>query len=200
MSETNHIDPIPLKAGLDSKCLRDAETTISVFCALLATWLTAIYCVSRVGFDNPILPPLKVLAASLFLLFAPHLFHFLSTRFKYQFAPTWLISKASFSLAGLLILLGLGRLSSVTGIDFGLGLVIIGPLLFFAVLLSWVKDGSRRQNLLLILSAGLFSIWLAGVLWNSTARTPLFFESMLVSAPNQDTMYHATIASMIQTY
>jgi hypothetical protein len=177
--------------------------SISIFFAIVAFVLSGIYYLSRWGFSNPLEPILKTLSIILFLLFIPFFSQVIVTKIlkKLVVKEKWL-SFIPVILYGFLSLLIAGLITQIFGFNLYPIIALIGFIAFLTGVFAWCKQGSWKHKLFLIILAGFFAVWVAGILWGGRYLKPLFEENLSVGIGEGtlDTLYLSTTSQMIATY
>jgi hypothetical protein len=179
----------------------DAKLTASVFSSIIAVVLALIYYLSRIGFSNHLLPIVYVLSISLLLLNFPIFYRIIFHKITFYSKDTWITSDAFYSFIILSLLILIGFLVPSININIILIIFPIGLIAFFFIFIVWLSSKKIRQSLIFVGFTGLFSLWVAAIVWNSGYLTPLFFEHIIAfGEAHADTLFHAAIAGMIKTY
>lgn len=178
----------------------EPRATAVVGSTVMATVLAVVYWISRVGFENPVLPVLETLGLSLFLLAAP----LWITGFVHRwYKIVWWTSQPVITLACIALTIGAGSVAGRTGVSAAPAFAVIGIALAQLTLVGWLSDRTSRakSSLLFLSGASVFTVWCAGVIWGSRYKMPLFWESLSHKGNlHHDAFYLASIANMLETY
>lgn len=178
---------------------QDARNTAAIFASVIAFSFTFNYWMVRIGLLTPVLPLLKILSMSLFLLVFPQGFLMLGQRLGIK-DTSLLCSDAIASLIGLGVLV-------IAGMGTGLLQLNLLPLIsIIAILLSlrsylifFVRD-HLLPNLVFLITALVFSLYTVGVVWGSGYLSPLYRENLISGFASNDTLFHGSLMGMIATY
>ncbi len=154
--------------------------TVSLFASLLAIFLSAAYYITRLGFNNNILPVAYTLGISLFLINGHRLLN------KHQ--------SFYFSLICLIGIIFTSQINRLVTSQI--------PLLIIVVLGygSFLINNFARPRITYIICALIFSLWVVGTIWGSNYHNPLLIENMVLRHGNEDTLFNPALAQMIKTY
>ena len=176
----------------------DARETAVVAATVIAVALAKIYWISRVGFDNPIMPVVSALGLSLFLVAAPLWIARYAGRGG---RAVWWRSQSFIALGCIAITMLAGMLAGASELSVAAVFAVAGFVLAGWTFVRWLKRGSILRSLAFVLCVGVFAVWCAGVIWGSRYKMPLFWETMSFNANiHHDTFYYASIANMLDTY
>ena len=165
---------------------------------VMAAVLAAVYWVSRIGFDNPVLPVLEALGLSLFLLAAPYWIMRIAGRPPER---AWWRSESVAAIGCIGLTVGAGVVAGRTGLSAAPLFAIAGFVLSLLTLARWAPGSRARSSFAFIAGAAVFTVWCAGVVWGSRYKMPLFWETLSLRANiHHDTFYYAGIANMLETY
>ncbi|MEA5616577.1 hypothetical protein VB711_01805 [Cronbergia sp. UHCC 0137] len=180
--------------------LEDAKNTIAIFSTTMAFSIAIVYYIARIGFDNPILPILKTLSLSSFLLLLPQGYRFFSQKLQLNIKPSWLNCDAAISLWGLIIIIFLGIVASYLNLNLFILIFCIGFLLLAINYIIFWQPGTTRQNFRFILVTILFSLYIASFKYGTGYLNPLFTEGLIQKNAHIDQLFHAAISNIIKTY
>jgi hypothetical protein len=173
----------------------DARETVAVACTVAAVVLAKIYWISRIGFDDPLMPVLEALGLSLFLIATPV---WLTRALA---GNSWWKSQSVITLGCMALSVIAGMAAGVTGSSSVIAFAITGYALALLTLVQWLRRGPVLKSIAFIVGASVFTGWCAGVIWGSRYKMPLFWETLTVRANiHHDTFYYGAIANMMDTY
>jgi hypothetical protein len=181
--------------------LFDAKATAAVFAGTMATGLAIFYALARVGFTTDPIPIFLSLGLSLFFLCLPSGYLLLAQHSKIDTQKSWAMSDTMIAVAGIGVVTLWGMLVPELG-KFNISplLASLGYLLFLAVMVGWWRTRASWLNMLIPLGGAVFAIWSTGLIWGYGFNSPLFLETLALGHAHRDPLFHATVASMIQTY
>lgn len=180
----------------------NAKATVSVFAGVMAIILAIIYVTARIGFEQYPLLVVQVLALSLLFVCFPTTYLLLVPRFRIHPGSSWFTSDTAVSVAvvGLVILTAF--LPPMPRSILLALFTVIGLGCFGFVLISWFQQGERKHSIFFLIFIAIFTVWIAGrwMAWRGGYQNPLFEEKIALRAVHHDTLIHAAVSSMIQTY
>lgn len=167
---------------------------LTFFMIIIATVLSCTYYLFRIGFENPLIVPIKALFLSYFVIGLP----FLVSAFIYE---KWKIcnsfsSDASMSLA----CLGLALLAGYLGAPYASLIMLCGFGVGIWGILYAFKSRNTYQWGKYLLGMSVFAGSLTSLFWGNDYQNPLFFERIIVDGGKLDTIFHAAVANMLMTY
>jgi len=174
-----------------------AKLTASVFCALVALVLAAIFWICRIGFPNySVLPLVKILLLTLFALFFPHCYRLLRNPNR----QGWYMSEAAMLLWSILMLTLSGLLASRLGISLAPLFYVLGALFFGFAFTAWVRASGVTRSCIFLMCALGAAVPIAIMSFFHVYQDPLINELVTVGLAHRDTLFHASVTSMIKTY
>jgi len=174
-----------------------AKLTASVFCALVALILAALFWICRIGVPNySVLPIAKVLALTLFMLFFPHCCRLL----RKPSLREWYVSEAAMLLWGIIMLSLAGFLAPLLGFSLGPIFYGLGAFAFGFSFVSWVRGSGVPKSFKFLICALAVAIPIAIMSFFHVYQDPLINELVTVGLAHRDTLFHAAVTSMIKTY
>ncbi len=177
-------------------CLDDLAT-MAVFSVMVSSGVAAIYYFSRLEFEDSHFSELtKCLSLSWFLTCSGPVWRILApnTGIKRR------IPDAAIYLSALLLMTILGMLTTFVSFDIELLVRAVGVMSLTATMFVWIKGFSWVSCLLFVTLSAPFSLWVGLVAFGSGYQTPLFNEMLLVGEPPIDTLFHVSVANMMNTY
>lgn len=183
----------------------DARLSITTFCLCIAGVFVGVYIGARTGFDVALLPMLRFISVTGFILLSPVGYRTLQRRLGWQYADTWLNSDGFIMLMAVIVAVLMGKMSAIIGFSLH---PIIG-LLFFLFLaifaMQWLRFKSVWWRIKMALGAVGIGIFLASAVWGLTPHgsaylNPLFMERLVAEPKGLDTLFHADVANMMLTY
>lgn len=178
----------------------DAKATIAIFASTMAIVLALIYYVARIGFEQYPLLIGQTVALSVLFVCLPTTYLLLAPRLGIVPGTTWLTSDITIGIGTLSLVLLTGMLPASIREYVLLVWTVGGIFCYGFVLGSWWKQGNIWINSLFLGATMLFTVWIACQWMEMGYQNPLFEEKMAVAPVHIDTLYHASISSMIQTY
>lgn len=176
---------------------RHLRLTATVFCGLVAVSIALIYYVGRLGFTGYDAASLvEVALLSLFLIGCPQVLRL----FRVDTRGKWFLSDAVLSLSGLLVVAMAGFLLSDHRKFIVPALCAVGALLFFWVVVQWVREGGVRRSLKTAVTLVVGAMLCGLSCFYPLVHEPWFREMLTAGLAHRDTMNHAAITSMIKTY
>lgn len=182
-----------------SRAVRDDHLTAAFFCAIVAIALAVHYAIAQTN-QNSLFLIIQITLLSLFIQFLPEGLYALLIFFKGlkieggMNAPTILIALALLVLAGFI--------SPISPINLTPVFLIIST--FLSILASYRFFAISRATLLIriaiILLAIALSSYFSVIVWRSGYLSTSYNLKLLMGRAHIDTLFHASIASMIQTY
>lgn len=166
---------------------------LAVFLMLVSTILVFGYYLFRVGFENPLLVPAKVLLLSYIVVALPLVLS--AYLYKKWHIVNVFSSDASLSIAclSLLLLAGQGGFTDY--------LVMLSGLITGVWGIRYAIENRKEYRTKRYLWGMVaFAISLVGLFWGSDYQSPIFFERIVVEGGKLDTLFHAAIANMLMTY
>jgi len=174
-----------------------AKLTASVFCALVALVLAALFWICRIGLpDNPIVPIGKVLLLSLFMLFFPHCYRLLRKPSRRE----WYLSEAAMLLWGIVMLTLSGLLVPRLGFSLGPIFYGLGALALGLALVAWIRGRDVARSCIFLVCALAAAVPVGIMSFFHVYQDPLINELVTVGLAHRDTLFHASVTSMIKTY
>ncbi|MFN2601805.1 MAG: hypothetical protein ABR582_03490, partial [Gemmatimonadaceae bacterium] len=176
------------------------DTVVVVTC-LASIAIAAVYWMLRIGFDDPVSTPARVVGLALFVHSFPFVASSLITRPNSAQSSRWWSSYGFLWIVALIITAILGRLVPVTGYSPLPFLAIIGAASFAWTFSRWIVRAPLWRSVVLIIGCACFSFWASGVVWGRIYKNPLYLENFILNGRvHHDTLYVAAIANMLRTY
>jgi hypothetical protein len=184
------------------------QAAIALFSAIIAAAIAVIGYLLRFGFsDNAPLQWAKYVGLSWFLLHFSLVGRWLLRIDGAKRSGRWWTSHATLTLAalGLMVLAGMGWSAAGTTDSSPAAWImaivsVVGTAGFALALMIQLTTVRLRYSAVLVVFAGLFSLYAAGASWGSGDRSPLFVEELCRGQAAIDTLYHASISNMLRTY
>ena len=181
---------------------RDDYDTVTIFGSSLILVVAESYYLARIGLGFHVAPVWRTAGAGLFLISVPGAlarFSGPSGSSSTQARPSlhaWL------TVATLLTLAALGWATRVFEFDLALPVALVGVLALAITAMRWSWPKGKLSLTLLVAVVALFSAWIVAVAWGWNDHLhPLALETLLTGGKvNPDTLFHASIASMMDTY
>ena len=173
------------------------KVTASILSALIAVLICAIYSICRIGFPHyGVMPLVKTVSLAFFLLFFPHTFWLFGRRTQ----RLWLFTEAAMSLWGIMAISLAGLGTAYLGLEIGPIFYSLGFVLLGAVLTKWLI--SQPSGLLpgSFLRGFLVAFTIAAASFFLVFQDPLINELIITGLAHRDTLNHASVISMIETY
>ncbi|MEO5588269.1 MAG: hypothetical protein ABIS03_01695 [Gemmatimonadaceae bacterium] len=141
----------------------------------------------------------KSLGLAMFLINFPFAIRALLRRQSVR--DSWVTSYSAIWLVTIAVVPALGRLVPVTGMSPFPLIMLAGALSLVVSIVTWFRSVSWKSILGLVVGAGIFSSWAAGVVWGRIYKSPLFLEMLIADGKvHHDGVTLAAIANMIRTY
>lgn len=177
----------------------DDRETVVVGGAIAAIVLSAVYSVSRLGFESHGAETLRSLGLSLFLLALPYWLWRALRRRDSDFV--WARSHPFLGIATIVLTAAVALASGPFASGAGIVLAVLGGIGAALVLFSWLRNGAYRSRIVFTLGAVALSGWAAGVVWTSRYKMPLYWETFATSANvHHDPLYVVAMGNTLRTY
>jgi hypothetical protein len=178
------------------------HVSAAVFGSLLSIALAFIYWFGRTGFSNPVRPVAVTAGLALFVICVPTSIAVLTRRKSEVTDQQGIWGSASFLKLVFFALTALaGMLVYPTGINLGMPILVLGLVAFLVTLLLWMTGSKISSIVLLIIAAGVFTAWTAGIAWGTRYKTPLFWEQLSDKADvHHDPLYYVSMANSMRSY
>lgn len=174
-----------------------ARLTCSLFTATVGMVTASLYYAGRIGFsDNSVLPLLKLLSLSWFVLFFPHCLRPLTRRVR----PGWFTSDAWLGVVALSIVVLAGKFGSSFSPSFGPLLYGLGSAFFLISLGVWLSTDAVKRSLLRIGCALILAFPVAIFAVGHPDLCPLLPEEIPIGLASLDSLFHASLVGVIDTY
>jgi len=114
----------------------------------------------------------------------------------------WYLAQPTLTVAALLVLVLAGFAADRTGLPLGAAFAVCGVLLL-AWTLTRIAGCLRtrlRYAIVAVVATSVFAILIAGQVWAWGYLSPVFLEKVALGVAHQDTLFNASISSMIRTY
>jgi len=185
---------------------RDAHSSITVFSIVIGLMIGLVYVFMRGNLPTNLVPLLQVFSLSLFVLLSPLGIQILQHSVGWEKNKSWLSNDLFVSSFALILLVLLGWISNLIGINLYpviAGLTIILCLLFARRFLRTTQFIWRYIGIILLgIILGIFlacGVWQKSV-YGGTFTSPLFIESIFIGPSDLDTFFHAGIANLMVTH
>lgn len=180
---------------------RRDHASAAVFGSLLSIGLAFIYSIGRTGFANPVRPVAVTVGLALFVICVP-------TAISLFVGDKEVDEQSSIWRSASLLALGCFALTAIAGmvvyptrINLGIPILVLGILAFAFLLAVWLRGSKISSIVLLLLAAGLFTVWTAGIAWGTRYKTPLFWEQLSDKADvHHDPLYYVSMANAMRSY
>ena len=178
------------------------NVSAAVFGSFLSIGLASIYWLGRVGFANPIRPVAVTLGLALFVICVPTTIAVLLSRKEEVGERSGIWRSASLLALGSFALTAIaGMLVYPTRINLGIPILVLGVTGFAVTLFLWARGSKISSIVLLIIVAGLFTAWTAGIAWGTRYKTPLFWEQLSDKGDvHHDPLYYVSMANAMRSY
>jgi len=185
------------KINIETYELENRYLIISLFSLAIQIALFFFYLTSSAfsEFDLPIDLVLAQLALGVVLLLIPDLVYF-----------RWKHGVAIITISLLVLLVAIGWFCSHSPIIEKLipKIIWVYPIVGISVLGFYLQKLVRhvkyREIILTVLLAGVFGIYVSSVCWGTGYHSPFFTERILLGIAHVDTLFHAAITNLFQTY
>lgn len=191
-------------AEQEGRSLPNARLTVSIFSSLLAIVLAGVYLTAQENPQTDLPHILSVLTLSFWLVLLPQGCRFWLSRSSSNLSTPGLGFDALVLLGNLGLLMVLGELSELLPMNlmplfWGLGIGLFA-LCWGRFLIELMHQKMRWAGVFSGAIAFLFSLRQGWAVWGLVFHSPQFEEKLLAGEFHTDTLFHTTLASLIQTY
>ncbi|HEX2723482.1 MAG TPA: hypothetical protein VHM24_11220 [Gemmatimonadaceae bacterium] len=167
--------------------------------SVMAMGLAAIYWLARIGFDNPPWPVVRAAGLALLLINSPYAVRMLIRRRTLEYG--WGTSYSFLWLLTIALAGAVGWAVPLIGFSPFIPLALLAVVGFLILFVDWARHSGWRAAGAMILAAGFFSTWAAGVVWGRIYKSPLFLEMLMLDGKvHHDGITLAALGNMIRTY
>ncbi len=175
----------------------DDHVTITVFMCMISFGVASIYFVSRLDLENSHFHEIaQCLSLSCILSTSGTVWAVVSQKVGFKRR----IPYSAALLSALTVAILFGMIKRVTSFDASPCVMLTGILSLTLTFRIWWKRRNLKTSLLFLLLVQVFSMWVGFSVYGSGYQTPLFREILLVGEPPIDTLFHVSVANMLNTH
>jgi len=192
---------VAMRDRTDEPPLEATYAQAAFFASIMGPVIAAIGFLGRVGFpDNSLLKWGEFVGLSWFLIHFSYAARKLFRTPNGSATTVWWQGHAPLTLAGLALVVGCGVEHSGLAYVFARAFAILGAASLVLRLVQHGRSLVALRVVSLCLFALLLGLYAAGSVWGDGFENPLFVENLCNGYAHIDTLYLATLASMLRTY